>query len=120
MLTKTREHLRSAEVLLEQGQYRDAVSRAYYAVFSAMQGSVGPPPKGKWEHPALRSTFIRKLRAEGKMVEQCRELRKRLRFLHSAREDADYTAGSIDERTVQEAIQLAQEILTLIQRGEQA
>jgi uncharacterized protein (UPF0332 family) len=120
MLAKAREHLGSAEALFEQGRHRDAVSRAYYAVFSAMQGYVGPPPKGKWEHPGLRGAFIRKLRAEGKTVEQCRELRKRLRFLHSAREDADYTAGGIDERTAQEAIQLAQEILTLVQGGEQA
>ena len=70
--------------------------------------------------PGLRGAFIRKLRAEGKTVEQRRELRKRLRFLHSAREDADYTAGSIDERTAQEAIQLAGEILTLVQGGEHA
>jgi len=85
-----------------------------------MQGYVGPPPKGKWEHPGLRGASIGKLRAEGKTIEQCRELRKRLRFLHSAREDADYTAGSIDERTAQEAIQLAQEVLALVQGGKQA
>jgi uncharacterized protein (UPF0332 family) len=120
MLAKAREHLGSAEALFEQRRYRDAVSRAYYTVFSAMQGYVGPPPKGKWEHPGLRGAFIRKLRTEGKTVEQCRELRKRLRFLHSAREDADYTVGTIDERTAQEAIQLAQEILALVQGGEQA
>ncbi|MGH7963955.1 MAG: HEPN domain-containing protein [Candidatus Binatia bacterium] len=119
MLLKAREHLGSAEMLFAQGRYRDAVSRAYYTVFSAMQASLGLPSKGKWEHPGLRGAFIRKLHTEGKTVEQCRELRKRLRFLHSAREDADYTVGSIDEQTAQEAIQLAQEILSLVHGGQQ-
>lgn len=119
MLLKAREHLGSAEMLFAQGCYRDAVSRAYYAAFSVMQAFLGSPSKGKWEHPGLRGAFIRKLRAEGKTVEQCRELRKRLRFLQSAREDADYTTGGIDEQTAQEAIQLAQELLSLAQGGQQ-
>jgi len=108
MFSKAKEHLESAEFLFERGRYRDAVSRAYYAAFSAMQDHLGSPPKGKWEHPGLRGAFIR----------QCRELRKRLRFLHSAREDADYTSGGIDEPTAQEAIQVAREVLLLVQ-GEQ-
>ena len=118
MLAKAKEHLSSAEMLFGQGRYRDTVSRAYYAVFSALQAYLGPPPKGKWEHPGLRGAFIQRLGAEGKTVEQCRDLRKRLRFLHNAREDADYTVGPIDERTAQEAIQLAREVLGLVQGGQ--
>src|SRR5262249_59192291 len=53
MLDKAQEHLTSADLLHQHGQYRDAVSRAYYASFSAMYALVGEPPRGSWEHPGL-------------------------------------------------------------------
>ncbi len=35
-LEKAKEHLKSAEILYKKGLYRDSVSRAYYAAFSAL------------------------------------------------------------------------------------
>ena len=51
MLDKAKAHLEAAELLYEQNHYRDAVSRAYYAAFSAMQAFVGAPPRGRWVKP---------------------------------------------------------------------
>jgi uncharacterized protein (UPF0332 family) len=119
MLSKAEEHLRSAESLWRHGQYRDAVSRAYYASFSAMGAFVGEPPRGRWEHPGLRGVFVQQLRVRGVPVAECRRLRQRLRSLHDARTDADYSTIAIDETTVQEALAIAREILAVIQRYEQ-
>jgi len=52
-------------------------------------------------------------------VAECRRLRQRLRSLHDARTDADYTTTAIDETTVQEALAIAREILEVVQRYEQ-
>ncbi len=65
MLDKAEEHLRSAEFLWRRGQYRDAVSRAYYASFSAMCALVGEPPRGRWDHPGLRGVFVQQLSVRG-------------------------------------------------------
>ena len=119
MLDKAEEHLRSAELLWQHGQYRDAVSRAYYASFSAMCALVGEPPRGRWEHPGLRGAFVQQLSVRGIPAAECRRLRRRLRSLHDARIDADYTIVAIDETTVQEALAIAREILEVVQRYEQ-
>lgn len=119
MLDKAREHLRSAELLWQHGQYRDVVSRAYYASFSAMCAFVGEPPRGRWEHPGLRGTFIQQLGAHGVPTAECRRLRQRLRSLHDARTDADYTTTVMDETTTQEALTLAREIFEVVRRHTQ-
>jgi len=54
MLDKAKGHLEAAELLYQQSYYRDAMSRAYDAAFSAMQAFAGAPPRGRWEHPDLR------------------------------------------------------------------
>jgi len=116
MMGKAAEHLRSAEILWRQGQYRDAVSRAYYASFSAMYALVGEPSRGRWEHPGLRGAFVQQLAARGVSAAECRRLRRLLRLLHDARIDADYTTMAIDATTAQEALAVAQEILEIVQR----
>ena len=119
MLDKAEEHLRSAELLWQHGQYRDAVSRAYYESFSAMCALVGEPPRGRWEHPGLRGVFVQQLSGRGVPAAECRRLRQRLRSLHDARIDADYTPVAIDETTVQESQAIAREILAVVRRYEQ-
>jgi hypothetical protein len=60
--------------------------------------------------------FVQQLRIHGVPVAKCRRLRQRLRFLHDARTDADYTAVAIDETIAQEALAIAREILEVVQR----
>jgi len=116
MLDKAQEHLTSSELLHQHGQYRDAVSRAYYASFSAMYALVGEPPRGSWEHPGLRGMFIQQLGARGVAVDTCRRLRQRLRLLYDTRRDADYTTLAIDVTTSQEALAIAREIFEVVRR----
>ena len=116
MLDKAREHLTSAELLHQHGQYRDAVSRAYYTSFSAMYALVGEPPRGTWEHPGLRGMFVQQLGAHGVAVDACRRLRRRIRLLHDARRDADYTTLAIDVTISQEALAIAREVIEMVRR----
>lgn len=128
MLNKAREHLKSAEILFCEEQYRDAVSRAYYAAFSAMHAyvrfshrrlrlTVGNPPKGQWKHPGLRGVFIRRLGEAGMPVEICRTLRSHLRDLHDARIDADYSTAKIDKSTASNTLEIAREVISVVERG---
>jgi uncharacterized protein len=115
MIDKATAHLQAAEILFEHRYYRDAVSRAYYAAFSAMQAFVGDPPRGRWEHPGLRGAFIRKLAERGMPIDDCREMRKRLRYLLDAREDADYREEEVDEEIAVDARQIAREALRVVE-----
>lgn len=119
MLGKAEEHLRSVDLLWRHGQYRDAVSRAYYASFAAMCAFVGEPPHGRWEHPGLRGVFVQQLSGRGVPAAECRRPRQRLRSLHDARTDADYTTVAVDATTVQEALAIAREIVEIVRRYEQ-
>jgi len=40
ILTLAREHLQSAALLYQQGQFRDSISRSYYAIFHAARALV--------------------------------------------------------------------------------
>ena len=68
---------------------------------------VGEPPRGRWEHPGLRGVFVQQLSGHGVPAAECRRLRQRLRSLHDARTDADYTTGAIDVTTAQEGMAIA-------------
>lgn len=77
---------------------------------------VGEPPRGRWEHSRLRRAFVQQRNDRGVPVAECRRLRQRLRSLHDARMDADYTPATIDETSVQEALVMAREIFKMVQR----
>lgn len=113
MIDKAKAHLQAAEPLYHQHHYRDAVSRAYYAAFSAMQAFVGDPPRGRWEHPGLRGAFVAKMAERGLPIDICRELRKRLRSLQDAREVADYREDDVDAGTALDALEIARKTLSL-------
>ncbi len=56
-LEKAREHLRAAEVSIRHRLYRDAISRAYYAVYSASYSLLYLMGKSPKTHSDLRSSF---------------------------------------------------------------
>lgn len=115
MINKAREHLQAPELLYRHRYYRDAVSQAYYAVFTAMQAFIGDPPRGRWKHPALAGVFIRTLTERGLPIETCRQLRRRLRYLLDAREDADYREEEVEEGLAVDALEIAREVLSVVE-----
>ena len=79
-----------------------------------MQAYVGEPPRGKWEHPGLRGAFLRKLVEAGVPPENCRSLRKELRFSYDARIEADYSSGEIDKETAENSLCIARKVIRLV------
>lgn len=106
-MEKAREHLRAAEVSLRYGLYRDAISRAYYAVYSASYSLlylIGKSPV----HSDLRSTFG--LLVKEGMVES--KYGKILSRLYEMRETSDYDPFSFyGEEEASEAISDAKAFL---------
>ena len=85
-LVKAREHLEAAEISLQHGLYRDAISRAYYAVYSAAYSILfllGKTPK---THAGVRTAFG--LLVKEGIVED--KYGKVLTKLHGMREISDY------------------------------
>jgi uncharacterized protein (UPF0332 family) len=113
MIKKAKAHLETAKLLYRQHHYRDAVSRPYYAAFSAIQTVVSDPPRGRWEHPGLRGAFVAKLAERGLAIDTRRELSKRLRYLLDAREGADCRVDEVEACTVIDALEIARETLRL-------
>lgn len=119
MIHKAKAHLQAAELLYQHRHYRDTVSRAYYAAFSAMQAFVGNPPRGQWNHPGLRGVFIKALAEKGISITTCRQLRKRLRYLLDIREVADYSKEAVEEELAKDALEIAREVLSVVEGYEQ-
>lgn len=113
MINEAKAHLEAAELLYQQPHYRDTVSRASYAAFSAMQAFVGDPPRGRGEHPGRRGAFVAEWAERGLPMDMCRALRKSLRYLPDAREVADYREDTVDVSTSVDALEIAREVLRL-------
>ena len=97
-LREAEDRLRSARLLRDAGQRKDAVSRAYYAAFHAAKAMLlteGIEPR---THRGMRDEFRHRMTGAGKLPEA---LAQTLDRLEAARLGADYGAGAdfSDEQT---------------------
>jgi len=112
-LGKAREHLRAAQVSLEHGLYRDAISRAYYSVYSAAHSVLYLIGKSPRTHAGLRSSFSLLVR-EG-IVE--REYGRILSRLYEMRETSDYDPFLFyGEEEARQAVSDAEKFLIRVER----
>lgn len=79
--------LRAADVLLDNGLYEDAVSRAYYATLHAARAGLGITGASARTHTGIRRLFGTELVGAG-LIEP--EWAKVLARAQTARESADY------------------------------
>lgn len=81
------ERLRSARILMDEGQHKDSISRSYYAMFDSARAAVMAKGKEAKTHKGIHILF-------GKEYAQYGDMEKELgSMLHSAeeeRESADY------------------------------
>lgn len=56
-LEDSKEKLKSAEILLEKGQYKDSISRSYYAMFSAARALLALKEVNSSKHSGVISLF---------------------------------------------------------------
>ncbi len=122
-LEAARQTFNGAKVLLENEDFRGCVSRCYYAAYQAMWAAVGDPEKKpRWEHFGIIKTFVRgswfshRDRASGPGLFE--RQRFSLRRLYDLRLGADYRVDDVTQREAQWAVQVAQDVIALCERGD--
>lgn len=108
-LAKSKEKLHTAENLLKEGSYDDAVSRAYYAAFHAAQAVLLTEGLTAETHRGLINLFGLHFVKTGKIDNK---FGRYLSNLKDDREKGDYEIYSaIDEESAREAVQEGREFL---------
>jgi hypothetical protein len=103
--------LRAAKTLAGEGCLRSAVSRSYYAAYCAVTSELvtrGVAFARGWSNPAHDQMPDLVSNNLALPPDRRRRLRKALRILRRAREDADYRPGiSVDRRAVLDYLRTA-------------
>jgi len=108
-LEKAERKLKVAEKLLRSDDYEDAVSRAYYAVFHAVQALLLTEGERAGTHKGVVTLFGLLFVKTGKFK---KDLGKYLANLKDERESGDYEVFSyIDRETAETAIEEAKEFI---------
>jgi len=124
-LVKAQRYLRSAELLMRDGDYESAVSRAYYGVLHAAKAlliTYGRSEVEGWKthlqvlntcaHENRRYTWFQGIQP----LRRSRDLQRSLPALHTQRDDADYDTGKITSAGAREAIRF---VRAFIRRAEE-
>lgn len=98
--------LRSAKLLKEAGEFRSAISRAYYAAYAFSTGrliddghTVGGEGRSNPSHQRLQTMIEANANTAGRSNERRRDLARRFRNLRRFRVMADYDPSSyVDEQ----------------------
>ena len=111
-LRKADRRLKVAQTLHQQGEYEDAVSRAYYAIYHAAQAALLTEGLRADSHRGLTMLFGLHLVEKGKLP---RKLAKYLRNVRDDREEGDYEVYSvIDKETSETALRETKEFVQAI------
>lgn len=86
-LQKSREHLKSADILLQSGMYSDSLSRSYYAIFTAARALLALKQLDSKKHSGIISLFNQHYVKTG-IVD--RTMGKELNKARLRRESSDY------------------------------
>ena len=107
--------LRAAKMLAGEGYWRGSVNRSYYAVYCATTSALvarGVRFARGWNNPAHEQLLDLITHNLALTQNVRRRLRKYIRILRQAREDADYRPGiSIDHAVVLDCIRNADFVL---------
>lgn len=86
-LQKSREHLKSADILLQSGMYSDSLSRSYYAIYTAARALLALKQLDSKKHSGIISLFNQHYVKTG-IVD--RTMGKELNKARLRRESSDY------------------------------
>lgn len=114
MLTKARDKICSARIMLENGRFDDSVSRSYYAVFHAISAALYSKELSYSTHSQVIGAFNREFVKNGIFP---RSFTKMIKRMFNERQTGDYDFDSwIDEQTARESLKNAESIITEIER----
>lgn len=113
ILRKARRSIAAAEHLVETEDFDFACSRAYYAVFYAIEGLLVTKGLSFSRHSAVIAAFNREFVKPGIFP---RDFGGALEKLLKQRQDADYEFGAeFDEQTARDSVQAAARLLGAIE-----
>lgn len=106
--------IKSAKVLLKEQQYRDAISRSYYAFLDAAKALLLTKGKTAKTHEGVLSLFGLEF---GKSGEVSKELFRFYKRVKKAREEADYEfLRKFSKSETEEAIEMAEKFVSFIEK----
>jgi uncharacterized protein (UPF0332 family) len=123
-LAKIHRYIRSAELLIRDGDHESALSRAYYAVLHAaiaLLVAYGLPEAEGWKtHVQVLHTCAREDRRYTwfygiRFLRGTGGLQRSLAALHAQRDDADYDIGKTTPAGAQEALRFAREFIRRVE-----
>ncbi len=112
-LNGAHERLISARVLIDAGQWRDAVSRAYYAVLDAADGALAATPITPKSHAGTLNLFSLRFIQAGRVEGRYGRL---LNHIQKSRLEADYERMAvITESNAREALAEAEDFVAMVE-----
>jgi len=109
-----KEKLRAAKLLFEKKLYRDAVSRAYYAMFSAARAMLATKRLDSRKHSGVISLFNQHF-VKTSILDK--EFGRILKETQELREDSDYEEMSVMEREdAAQAIREAEKVIAGVKK----
>jgi uncharacterized protein (UPF0332 family) len=111
-LTRSRRELEAARFLAEGGFFEQAVSRAYYAAFSAAEEALLGVGETRSKHSGVLAAFERLVVREGGADPDTGRL---LRSLFRRRNEADYRAAPASREEADGAIRDAERVVDAVE-----
>ena len=108
---QAQEALQASRVLLEEGLYRDCISRAYYAMFDAAQALLKSDGYEAGTHKGVLVLLDKHYVKENRMPA---EVSQTLRQAFDARQLADYSEDPVPRSDAEDAVQHAERFLERI------
>ena len=113
-LESARERLRSSQLLLEAGQYKDSIGRSYYAIFTAVRAVLATNEVDFSKHSGVISYFQKEYIKTGKFdIKYSKILQNAFQIRNTCDYDDFYIATKND---AEEQYKNAEEMLITIER----
>lgn len=113
-LNSANERIKSAEILLREGNYRDAISRAYYAFLDAAKATLLTKGLAAKTHSGVLTLFGLHF---GKTKEIPAKFFRFYKQVMEAREEADYEIlKEFKKKDAQEVIEMAEEFVDFVRK----
>lgn len=113
-LESARDRLRSSQLLLEAGQYKDSIGRSYYAIFTAVRAVLATNEVDFSKHSGVISYFQKEFIKTGKFdIKYSKILQNAFQIRNTCDYDDFYIATKND---AEEQYKNAEEMLITIER----
>ncbi|MEK6791296.1 MAG: HEPN domain-containing protein [Deltaproteobacteria bacterium] len=114
-LESAKEKLKAAVDLLENGDYKDSVSRAYYAIFTAARALLATKQLDSSKHSGVIALFNQHFVKTGIVDKEASKLIEKAKLYREQADYGDFFVVSEDEAKMQ--IRSAREFIAEIEKG---